>query len=32
MGAYVFSVDYSAFDASNIIYIHKYLIKRHDVK
>ena len=27
-----FSVDYRAFDTSNIIDIHKYLIKKHDIK
>ena len=29
---YDFSVDYRAFDTSNIINIHKYLIKKHDIK
>ena len=29
---YNFSVDYRAFDTSNIIDIHKYLIKKHDIK
>ena len=29
---YNFSVDYKAFDTSNIIIIHKYLMKIHDVK
>ena len=27
-----FSVDYKAFDTSNIIHIHKYLIKTHNIK
>ena len=27
-----FSVDYRAFDTSNIIDIHKYLMKKHDIK
>ena len=27
-----FSVDYRAFDTSNIIDIHKYLMKKHDMK
>ena len=27
-----FSVDYRAFDTSNIINIHKYLMKKHDIK
>ena len=27
-----FSVDYSIIDASNIINIHKYLMKKHDKK
>ena len=26
------SVDYRAFDTSNIIDIHKYLMKKHDIK
>ena len=30
--AYDFSVDYRAFDTSNIINIHKYLIKNYDIK
>ena len=29
---YNFSVDYRAFDTSNIIDIHKYLMKKHDIK
>ena len=29
---YDFSVDYRAFDTSNIIDIHKYLMKKHDTK
>ena len=29
---YDFSVDYRAFDTSNIINIHKYLMKKHDIK
>ena len=29
---YDFSVHHRAFDTSNIIDIHKYLIKKHDVK
>ena len=29
---YDFSVDYRAFDTSNIIDIHKYLMKKHDIK
>ena len=29
---YNFSVDYTAFDTSNIIDIHKYLMKKHDIK
>ena len=29
---YDFSVDYRAFDTSNIIDIHKYLMKKHDMK
>ena len=29
---YNFSVDYKAFDTSNIIDIHKYLMKKHDMK
>ena len=29
---YDFSVDYGAFDTSNIIDIHKYLMKKHDIK
>ena len=27
-----FSVDYIAFDTSNVIDIHKYLMKKHDTK
>ena len=30
--AFDFSVDYRAFDTSNIIDIHKYLMKKHDTK
>ena len=29
---YDFSVDYRAFDTSNIIDIYKYLMKKHDIK
>ena len=29
---YDFSVDYRVFDASNIMDIHKYLMKKHDIK
>ena len=29
---YSFSVDYRTFDISNIINIHKYLMKKHDMK
>ena len=29
---YDFSVDYNIIDTSNIINIHKYLIKKHDIK
>ena len=29
---YNFSVDYKGFDTSNIIDIHKYLMKKHDIK
>ena len=29
---YEFSVDYNIIDASNIINIHKHLIKKHDIK
>ena len=29
---YDFFVDYRAFDASNIIDIHKYLMKKYDIK
>ena len=29
---YYFSVDYRDFDTSNIINIHKYLMKKHDIK
>ena len=32
MGVYDFSVDYRAFDTSNIINIHKYLMKKQDIK
>ena len=28
---YDFAVDYKTFDTSNIIDIHKYLVKNHDV-
>ena len=31
-GVYDFSVDYRGFHTSNIIDIHKYLIKKHDIK
>ena len=27
-----FSVDYRAFDSNNVIDIHKYLMKKHDIK
>ena len=27
-----FSIDYRAFDISNIIDIHKYLMKKHNIK
>ena len=30
--AYDFSLDYRAFDTSNIIDIKKYLMKKHDIK
>ena len=30
--AYNFSVYYSTFDTSNIIDMHKYLMKKHDIK
>ena len=30
--AFDFSVDYRAFDTSNIIDIHKYLMDKHDIK
>ena len=29
---YIFSVDYGTIDTSNIIDIHKYLIKKHGIK
>ena len=29
---YNFSVDYGAFETSKIIDIHKYLMKKHDIK
>ena len=29
---YDFSVDYKVFDISDIINIHKYLMKNHDIK
>ena len=29
---YDFSVDYKTFDTSNIIDIHKYLMKKHNIK
>ena len=29
---YNFSVDYRAFDTSNVINIHKYLMKKHNIK
>ena len=29
---YEFSVDYNIINTSNIIDIHKYLIKKHDIK
>ena len=29
---YDFSLDYRAFDTINIIDIHKYLMKKHDIK
>ena len=29
---YEFSVDYNIIDTSNIIDIHKYLTKKHDIK
>ena len=29
---YDFSVDYGAFDASDTINIHKYLMKKHNIK
>ena len=32
MGVRNFSVDYRAFDTSNIIDIHKYLMKKHNIK
>ena len=28
----IFSVDYNIIDTSNITNIHKYLIKKHDIK
>ena len=30
--AYNFSVGYSSLDASNIINVHKYLVKKHNIK
>ena len=30
--AYELSVDYNIIDASNVINIHKYLMKKHDIK
>ena len=32
MASYKFSVDYNIIDTSNIISIHKYLMKKHDIK
>ena len=32
MVVYDFSVDYIIIDVSNIIDIHKYLMKKHDIK
>ena len=32
MVVYDFSVDYIIIDISNIIDIHKYLMKKHDIK
>ena len=32
MASYKFSVDYNIIDNSNIINIHKYLMKKHDIK
>ena len=29
---YNFSVDYKTFDASDVIVIHKYCMKKHDIK
>ena len=29
---YEFSVDYNIIDTSNIVEIHKYLMKKHDIK
>ena len=29
---YDFSVNYNAIDTSNIVDIHKYLMKKHDIK
>ena len=29
---YKFSIDYNIIDTSNIIDIHKYLMKKHDIK
>ena len=29
---YKFSVDYNVIDTNNIINVHKYLIKKHDIK
>ena len=31
-GVYNFAAGYSIIDTSNIIYIHKYSIKKHDIK
>ena len=28
----IFYVDYRGFDTSNIVDIHKYLMKKHDIK
>ena len=32
MASYKFSVDYNIIDTSNIINIHKYLMKKHNIK
>ena len=32
MASYKFSVDYNIIDTRNIINIHKYLMKKHDIK